>query len=99
MFLVTNENMGLCLYILSNNYDEFKTIIANLIFFRNCLIGGSYQVKISDSAIYRPNYASDYFRVPESSDEDVLPLRWVPWEVYVMVSQITRSVRVPNPEQ
>ena len=64
----------------------------HLKFSRNCLIGGSYQVKISDSAICRPVYSSDYFHVPESTTEDLLPLRWVPWEVYVMVSWNTKPV-------
>ncbi len=68
--------------------SKIKACLNNKIlsYFRNCLIGGSYQVKISDCAIYRPLYSVDYFTVPESSTDDVLPLRWIPWEVYVMVS-------------
>jgi hypothetical protein len=60
---------------------------------RNCLIGGSYQIKISDSAIYRPVYGSDYFNVTESNTEDILPLRWVSWEVYVMVSPFKTALK------
>ncbi len=40
-------------------YHKRKSFLKTFyLFFRNCLIGGSFQVKISDSAIYRPVYAS-----------------------------------------
>ena len=66
---------------------------------RNCLIGQGYAVKISDFAMFRPAYSSDYFKTTEnvkdgptanamatsSSIGDVIPLRWIPWEVYIMV--------------
>ena len=51
---------------------------------RNCLIGASYHIKISDCAMFRPVYQADYFR-DQDNDHDVLPLRWIPWEVYIMV--------------
>ena len=68
-------------------------------FFRNCLIGQGYTVKISDFAMFRPGYSSDYFKASENSNEissstrmssepiqeDLIPLRWIPWEVYIMV--------------
>jgi len=50
---------------------------------RNCLIGASYHIKISDCAMFRPVYQADYFR-DQDNDHDVLPLRWIPWEVYIM---------------
>lgn len=34
--------------------------------------------------MFRPLYKTDYFRDQEN-DHDVLPLRWIPWEVYIMV--------------
>lgn len=37
--------------------------------------------------MFRPVYKNDYYRDPENNDQDVLPLRWIPWEVYVMVSK------------
>ena len=35
--------------------------------------------------MFRPIYKNDYIRDQEN-DHDVLPLRWIPWEVYIMVS-------------
>ena len=49
--------------------------------------------------MFRPAYSSDYFKTTEnvkdvptanamaasSSQGDVIPLRWIPWEVYIMV--------------
>ena len=54
-------------------------------FCRNCLVGASYHIKISDCAMFRPIYKNDYIR-DQDNDHDVLPLRWIPWEVYIMVS-------------
>ena len=84
-------------------------------FFRNCLIGQGYTVKISDFAMFRPGYTSDYYKASENSNEissstrmssepiqeDLIPLRWIPWEVYIMVgtkiSYIYISVMICNP--
>ena len=89
-------------------YSRWKTSIIvirsivlyfTLWFFRNCLIGQGYTVKISDFAMFRPGYSSDYFKASENSNEissstrmssepiqeDLIPLRWIPWEVYIMV--------------
>ena len=49
--------------------------------------------------MFRPGYSSDYFKASENSNEissstrmssepiqeDLIPLRWIPWEVYIMV--------------
>ena len=35
--------------------------------------------------MFRPIYKNDYIR-DQDNDHDVLPLRWIPWEVYIMVS-------------
>lgn len=59
---------------------------------RNCLIGTSYQIKISDCAMFRPIYSGDYYRDTEqNSGQDILPLRWIPWEIYVMRLWSTKS--------
>ena len=34
--------------------------------------------------MFRPVYQADYYR-DQDNDHDVLPLRWIPWEVYIMV--------------
>lgn len=57
---------------------------------RNCLVGASYHIKISDCAMFRPIYKNDYIRDQEN-DHDVLPLRWIPWEVYIMRLWSSRS--------
>ena len=70
--------------------------------FRNCLIGQGYNVKISDFAMFRSPYSTDYFKISEDINEipssnsmvsqsfqgDLIPLRWIPWEVYIMVSNV-----------
>ena len=56
-------------------------------FARNCLVGASYHIKISDCAMFRPVFKKDYYQ----SERDVLPLRWIPWEVHVMVSHLLNS--------
>ena len=77
----------------------FECLSFTLWFFRNCLIGQGYTVKISDFAMFRPGYTSDYYKASENSNEissstrmssepiqeDLIPLRWIPWEVYIMV--------------
>jgi len=57
---------------------------------RNCLVGASYHIKISDCAMFRPIYKNDYIR-DQDNDHDVLPLRWIPWEVYIMRLWSSRS--------
>ena len=75
--------------------------------YRNCLIGQGYAVKISDFAMFRPAYSSDYFKTTEnvkdiptanaSNQGDVIPLRWIPWEVYIMVRvNITKILKNRN---
>ncbi|CAB4069812.1 DDR2 [Lepeophtheirus salmonis] len=49
---------------------------------RNCLIDYKYNIKISDFAMFRPIYAKDYYQIEDS--KEILSLRWIPWEVYIM---------------
>ena len=95
----------ICCIVLSNErfqssrnciHEKFVFVIC-----RNCLIGQGYTVKISDFAMFRPAYSSDYFKATENGTEispsntmaassqsslgDLIALRWIPWEVYVMV--------------
>ena len=57
--------------------------------------------------MFRPAYSSDYFKTTEnvkdiptanaSNQGDVIPLRWIPWEVYIMVRlNITKILKNRN---
>ena len=92
-----------CIRILIEEQGTFSIFSCN----RNCLIGQGYAVKISDFAMFRPAYSSDYFKTTEnvkdiptanaSNQGDVIPLRWIPWEVYIMVRvNITKILKNRN---
>lgn len=51
-------------------------------YFRNCLVGKAYQIKISDFGTDNEAYASDYYNVNGSMP---LPVRWMAWESVFMV--------------
>lgn len=74
-------------WITKNDCVKKVSLVFQLYFCRNCLVGAAYHIKITDCAMFRPVYKNDYYRDPENNDQDVLPLRWIPWEVYVMVSR------------
>ena len=59
------------------------------VFGRNCLVGASYHIKISDCAMFRPLFKRDYYQ----SEGEVLPLRWIPWEVQIMVRKFYFKVK------
>ncbi len=58
--------------------------------FRNILVGfrpssaAPPPVKVSDLAAFLPRHSADYSAVREGGRELLLPLRWVPWEVYIL---------------
>jgi len=58
------------------------------IFFRNCLVGVGYVVKISDFAQDNEEFAEDYYNVVKGNCELSLPVRWMPWESLFMVSYL-----------
>lgn len=59
-------------------------------FFRNCLIGKAYQVKISDFGTDNELYAADYYKVDGSL---ALPIRWMAWEsIYLVINGFTSSL-------
>ena len=58
--------------------------------------------------MFRPGYSSDYFKASENSNEissstrmssepiqeDLIPLRWIPWEVYIMVRTMYKYIYI-----
>ncbi len=52
---------------------------------RNCLLGKGYTVKICDWALLRSTYTACYYR---TQAEEALPLRWMAWEAFLMVSTL-----------
>lgn len=54
-----------------------------MFFFRNCLVGRRYEVKVSDLGSYRHMYSTDYCQIAGSRP---LPLRWMAWESVLLVS-------------
>ena len=58
--------------------------------------------------MFRPSYSTDYFKVSEDINEipssnsmasqsfhgDLIPLRWIPWEVYIMVRVKTTFIQL-----
>lgn len=65
-----------CLYFLKH---------ACLLVFRNCLVGKTYKVKISDFGIDNETYSADYYRLDGKLG---LPIRWMAWESAFLVSII-----------
>jgi hypothetical protein len=63
---------------------------------RNCLLGKGYTVKICDWALLRSTYAACYFRTggqtaavaAATAADALLPLRWMPWEAFLLVRNI-----------
>lgn len=58
-------------------------MISFFFFFRNCLIGKAYQIKISDFGTDNDQYSADYYKVDPSTS---LPIRWMAWESVFLVS-------------
>lgn len=67
-----------------------KKILHNF-FFRNCLVGKAYHVKISDFGTDNELYAGDYYKVDETIS---LPLRWMAWESLSLVRIFLYSKRI-----
>lgn len=60
-----------------------------LLFCRNCLVGRSYIVKVSELGNGRTLYAADYCPLGRSQP---LPLRWMAWESVLLVRILTHFV-------
>ena len=61
-----------------------------LSYFRNCLVGKCYHIKICDFGSDCPTYKKDYV---EMEDMLLVPLRWMAWEsvIEVRMANIGRS--------
>ncbi|XP_071445067.1 discoidin domain-containing receptor 2-like [Hetaerina americana] len=55
---------------------------------RNCLVGKSYFIKISDLGMSRSTYSADYYKV---DGRNSLPVRWMAWESILMGKFTTKS--------
>nr|XP_045589566.1 discoidin domain-containing receptor tyrosine kinase B-like isoform X2 [Procambarus clarkii] len=56
---------------------------------RNCLVGSGLSIKISDFAMSRPMFSSDYYHLSE--DHAMLPIRWMAWESILQGRFSTKS--------
>ncbi|XP_039287314.1 discoidin domain-containing receptor 2 [Nilaparvata lugens] len=65
-----------------------KTIRINSVFFRNCLVGNSYQIKISDFGTDNELYVNDYYKMDNGM---LLPIRWMAWESIYLGRYTTKS--------
>ena len=63
-----------------------------IFFFRNCLVGKSYHIKISDFGTDNELYSCDYYKVDGGI---TLPIRWMAWESLVMVKK-SRKLNFSN---
>ena len=66
------------------------TLTLTLSYFRNCLVGKCYHIKICDFGSDCPTYKKDYV---EMEDMLLVPLRWMAWEsvIEVRMANIGRS--------
>ncbi|KAL1117262.1 hypothetical protein AAG570_004588 [Ranatra chinensis] len=55
---------------------------------RNCLVGKSYQIKVSDHAMYCSQYEGDYYI---SDTKTKLPIRWMAWESLLLGKHSPKS--------
>lgn len=57
-------------------------------YYRNCLIGKGYQIKICDFATDNEIYACDYYKI---DDRSPLPVRWASWEAVLRRKYTSKS--------
>ena len=84
---------GALLYLSSQvasgmKYLESRNLVHRDLSTRNCLVGKQLRVKLSDFAVTRPLYASDYWNV---EGRLLLPIRWMPPESILHARFSTKS--------
>lgn len=65
-------------------FNELWHNINSSDFFRNCLVGKAYRVKISDFGTDNDLYSADYYKLDGKLG---LPIRWMAWESAFLVSK------------
>lgn len=61
---------------------ESKNLVHKDLAARNCLVGRSYTVKVTDIAMCSDLYKKDYSDI---SGRPPVPIRWLPWESILLV--------------
>ncbi|KAF2361711.1 Serine-threonine/tyrosine-protein kinase catalytic domain [Trinorchestia longiramus] len=69
-------------------YLESRNLVHRDLSARNCLVGKQLRIKISDFAVTRSLYASDYWNI---EDRLLLPIRWMPPESILHARFSTKS--------
>lgn len=64
---------------------ESKNLVHKDLAARNCLVGRSYTVKVTDIAMCSDLYKKDYSDI---GGRPPAPIRWLPWESILLVSFI-----------
>lgn len=62
---------------------ESKNLVHKDLAARNCLVGRSYTVKVTDIAMCSDLYKKDYSDI---GGRPPAPIRWLPWESILLVS-------------
>ena len=70
-------------------YLESLSVIHQDLAARNCLVGDGYAIKISDLAMCRQMYASDYCWIDGTV---ALPIRWMAWESVFLVGSLSKII-------
>jgi discoidin domain receptor family protein 2 len=64
---------------------ESKNLVHKDLAARNCLVGRSYAVKVTDIAMCSDLYKKDYSDI---GGRPPVPIRWLPWESILLVKMI-----------
>lgn len=68
-------------------YLESKNLVHKDLAARNCLVGRSYTVKVTDIAMCSDLYKKDYSDI---GGRPPAPIRWLPWESILLVRRKRR---------